>query len=107
MIPKCVQNKKEHKELEDKITLAISNKVQYKRLSWGKSISLTMQISGYAIAMCGISSVYILWRNGSDFAYRRIFGEDSLTIKTSEDRNTITFSNTNDFSMTIFYSLGS
>ena len=55
----------------------------------------------------GTSSVYVLWRNGSGFSYKRIYGADDLNISVSEDKNTITFSQDSAFAMSIFYTEGS
>lgn len=83
------------------------DKVKFKTASWNKSISLNMPIGGFALGLVGISSVYALWRNGADFAYKCIFGSDSLNVSVSEDKNTITFSSNNNFAMSIFYTKGS
>ena len=107
MIPNCIKNKQEHKELENKITSAVSNKVKYKTLVWGKSISITMSIGEMGIAMFGNSALYLLWRNGGGFAYKCIAGASNINISISEDNNTITFSAPSDFAMTIFYTNGS
>ena len=107
MIPNCIKNKQEHKELENKITSAVSNKVKYKTLVWGKSISLKMDIGGMGIAMFGNIALYLLWRNGGGFTYKCIAGASGVNINISEDNNTITFSSSSDFAMTIFYTNGS
>ena len=83
------------------------DKVKFKTASWNKSVSLNMSIGGFALGLVGTSSVYVLWRNGTDFAYKRIFGSDSLNVSVSEDKNTITFSSNNNFAMSIFYTKGS
>lgn len=107
MIPNCIKNKQKHKELENKITSAVSNKVKYKTLVWGKSISLKMDIGGMGIAMFGHSALYLLWRNGGGFAYKCIAGGSDINISVSADNSTITFSGSGDFAMTIFYTNGS
>lgn len=107
MIPKCIQNKTEHQELKNKITSAVSDKVKYKTLAWGKSISLKMDIGGMGIAMFGHSALYLLWRNGGGFVYKCIAGGSDINISVSDDNNTITFSGPVDFAMTIFYTNGS
>lgn len=94
-------------EIEDKINSLSTNKINYKTASWNKSVSLNMPIGGFALGLVGISSVYALWRNGTDFAYKCIFGSDSLNVSVSEDKNTITFSSDNNFAMSIFYTKGS
>lgn len=83
------------------------DKVKFKTASWNKSVSLNMSIGGFALGLVGTSSVYVLWRNGTDFIYKRIFGSDSLNVSVSEDKNTITFSSNNNFAMSIFYTKGS
>ena len=83
------------------------DKVKFKTASWNKSVSLNMSIGGFALGLVGTTSVYVLWRNGTDFAYKRIFGSDSLNVSVSEDKNTITFSSNNNFAMSIFYTKGS
>lgn len=83
------------------------DKVKFKTASWNKSVSLNMSIGGFALGLVGTSSVYVLWRNGTDFAYKCIFGSDSLNVSVSEDKNTITFSSNNNFAMSIFYTKGS
>jgi len=92
---------------EEMIKTLGEDKVKFKTASWNKSVSLNMSIGGFALGLVGTSSVYVLWRNGTDFAYKRIFGSDSLNVSVSEDKNTITFSSNNNFAMSIFYTKGS
>ena len=92
---------------EEMIKTLGEDKVKFKTASWNKSVSLNMSIGGFALGLVGTSSVYVLWRNGTDFAYKRIFGSDSLNVSVSEDKNTITFSSNNNVSMSIFYTKGS
>lgn len=92
---------------EEMIKTLGEDKVKFKTASWNKSVSLNMSIGGFALGLVGTSSVYVLWRNGIDFAYKRIFGSDSLNVSVSEDKNTITFSSNNNFAMSIFYTKGS
>ena len=94
-------------EIEDKINSLSTNKLNYRTAAWNKSVSLNMTIGGFALGLVGINSVYILWRNGSGFSYKRIFGNDDLKISVSEDKNTITFSQAAAFAMSIFYTKGS
>lgn len=92
---------------EEMIKTLGEDKVKFKTASWNKSVSLNMSIGGFALGLVGTSSVYVLWRHGTDFIYKCIFGSDSLNASVSEDKNTITFSSNNNFSMSIFYTKGS
>lgn len=88
----------------EKLTNEMAEKVKFKKMAWGKSISLDVEMDQIGIALFSANAIYVFWRNGGELAYTLLAGEShNLQVSVSADNNTITFSAETDFAMTMFY----
>ena len=81
----------------------VLKKANSKKMIWGTSISLELEIGQMGIAILSQTAIFQFWRNSENIDYRLASGNTDIDVFISEDKSTITFSSQHEFAMTIFY----
>lgn len=81
----------------------LTGKVNSKKMTWGTSISLELEMDQIGLAILGQLAIFQFWKNGNGIDYRLVSGDTDVDVSISEDKSTITFSSQYEFAMTIFY----